>query len=36
MDFVHIWYDDRYSFIQQYPAHAYDLKVKVTDLKILF
>ena len=36
MDFVHIWYDDRYSsqvFIQQYPAHAYDLTVKVTNLK---
>ena len=24
------------SFIQQYPAHAYDLKVKVTDLKVLY
>ena len=38
MDFGHIWYDDRYSssFIQQYPSHAYDLKVKVTDLKILY
>ena len=39
MDFVHIWYDDRYSskvFIQQYPAHAYDLKVKVADLKVLY
>ena len=24
------------SFIQQYPAHAYDLKVNVTDLKVLY
>ena len=26
------------SFIQQYPAHAYDLKVKVkvTDFKVLY
>ena len=39
MDFVHIWYDDVdkfQNFIQQYPAHAYDLKVRVTDLKVLY
>ena len=39
IDFVHISYHDRYSskkFIQQYPAHAYDLKAKVTDIKVLY
>ena len=51
MDFVHIWYGDRYRsnlvhirndnrcskalFIIT-PTHAYDLKVKVTDLQILY
>ena len=33
MDLVHIWYDDRYS---SKVAHAYDLKVKVADLKVLY
>ena len=36
MDFVHFLVWQFHSFIQQYPAHAYDLKVKVTDLKVLY
>ena len=38
MDFVHIWYDDGYSskvLFSNTPAHAYDLMVTVTDLKVL-
>ena len=38
MDLVHIWCDDRYrskvSFSNT-PAHAHDLKVKITDFEIL-
>ena len=32
---VHIWYDDRYRFrvlVNDTPAHAHDLRVKVTGL----
>ena len=39
MDFVHIWYDDRYSskvLFSNTATHAHGLKVKVIDLKLLY
>ena len=38
MDLVHIWWDDRYKSKVSFsntPAHANDLKIKVTDFEIL-
>ena len=38
MDLVHIWCDDRYRSTVSFsntPAHAHDLKIKVTDFEIL-
>ena len=39
MDLLHIWYDDRYNgpkfSFSNTPAHAHNLKVKVTDFEIL-
>ena len=39
MDFVHVWYDDRYrskGLFNNTPAHVHDLKVKVKNLEILY
>ena len=39
MDLLYICYDDRYrskGLFDNTPNHAYDFKVKVTDLKLVF
>ena len=39
IDLIHIWNDNRYRSKDLFiitPTHAYDLKVKVTDLEILY